>query len=106
MRRKPGQREKQLRAIIWIQEEDQDRTEAECLAYCERHNYLVESLIIGGAERWHDVWTMLTTGVADVCVVHSKDRVRDRLPRLETVTEEFSAVPSRRRTGRVPRWPF
>ena len=104
MRRRPGQRPRQLRAIIWVPEEDRERWEAECLAHCERQGYEVMSLVVGGKEKWSDIWQILTGGTADVCVIHSRRQVPDRLPRLEAVTEGFPVVPAQRRTGRVRRW--
>ena len=102
MRRKPGDR--RLKAIIWVQDEDRDRLEAECVAHCERHGYQVDSVVVGGEEKWPGIWQALTSGAVDVCVVSSKDPVRDRLPRLEAVTEEMPRIPAQRRTGRVSRW--
>ena len=104
MRRKPGDRKRE-RAIIFGPPEDRERWEAECLAYCERHDLEVVGLVIGGDEKWPALREAMINGVADLVVVASKDHLPpDRRPRIESVTEEFSAVPARRRTGRVERW--
>jgi hypothetical protein len=66
--------------------------------------YRVVSLVVGGEEKWLEIRRAATNGVADICVVPSKDLIRARLPRLEAVTEEIQRVPAQRRTGRVRRW--
>lgn len=101
MRRKPGDR--RLSAIIWVPEEEQDRWQAVCLDHCEQHRYQVDSVVVGGEEKWPIIFDAFKRGVVDVCVVPSRSAVQDRLPRLEAVTEELPRIPAQRRTGRVRR---
>lgn len=80
---------KQTRAIIFVPDDaERDRWEKICLDECDRRGYLVAALVHGGAEKWHDLRTMLTNGEADVLVVARKEHLPpDRIPRTEWVDE-------------------
>jgi hypothetical protein len=96
-----------LRAIIYVPTVDRERWAAACFAYCQRHGHEVVALVVDGPGRWDQVFTMFAAGEADIVVVGSSDHPpADRLPRIESVTEElprFGSDPGQRRTRVIRR---
>lgn len=96
-----------LRAIIYVPTVDRQRWEAACFAYCQRHGHEVVALIVDGPGTWDQVFVMFNAGEADIVVVGSSTHPpADRLPRIESVTEELPRsddAPRQRRTRIIRR---
>lgn len=60
-----------------------------CFAYCRRRGYVVVD-VINDMNAWADVLTITRTKEAEVVVISSHDHVDpNRVPRLESITEEI-----------------
>lgn len=96
-----------LRAIIYVSPEDQQKWDAACVEYCSRRGYRVVARVVDGPGRWDEVVNMLKAGEAELVVVASSMHLPpDRMPRIESVTEEISRIedgPRHRRTRVIRR---
>lgn len=83
-----------LRAIIYVPVDDRERWEAACLAYCQRHEYEVVSLMLAGPGKWDSAIAMCYADEADVIVVASNEHLDPaRTPRIESTTGEIRLDP-------------
>jgi hypothetical protein len=91
----------QIRAIIYVPADERERWEAVCLDYCQRHGYRVVALMLAGPGKWDSALAMCGAGEADIIVVASNTHLDpNRMPRIESVTEEvprFTDPPRRTR---------
>jgi len=97
-----------LRAIIYVpNDEDQRKWDTACLAYCARRGYQVVARVVDGPGQWDQVFAMFKSGEAEVVVVaRSLHLPSDRLPRIESVTEDLPRIedaPRHRRTRIIRR---
>lgn len=92
-----------LRAVIYLPAAvEVARWLPVCLAHCERHAYIVASVILPNVSGWAAVVDLLTGGEVDVVVVGSYDHLPpDRVPRIEEAVEDRpSGRPAQRRPRR------
>lgn len=84
------------RAVIFVDDIDRLERAAACADYCARRGYAIFGIIVGD-EQWDDALRLAVDDVVDVIVVSSRAVLpAKRRVRLESVTQEFPTVRSRR----------
>lgn len=88
-----------LRAVIYLPAAvEVARWLPVCLAHCERHAYIVASIIFPSLRGWEAVQELMHERAVDVVVVGSYEHLEaDRLPRIEEAADNGHGHPSRRR---------